>query len=39
MVTNDPIGRMFKRGQLRRQTAQDGRGQAQDRSYVAIDLC
>ena len=23
MVTDDPIGRMFKRGQLRRKTAQD----------------
>jgi hypothetical protein len=25
MVTDDPIGRMFKRGQLRRATAQDGK--------------
>src|SRR6516225_3439895 len=25
MVTDDPIGRMFKRGQLRRKTAQDGK--------------
>jgi hypothetical protein len=24
-VTDDPIGRMFKRGQLRRATAQDGK--------------
>jgi hypothetical protein len=25
MVTNDPIGRMFERGQLRRKTDQDGK--------------
>jgi hypothetical protein len=25
MKTNDPIGRMFKRGQLRRETDRDGK--------------
>ena len=40
MVTNDPIGRMFKRGQPPRdRPGEDRRGQAQGRAYVAIDLC
>jgi hypothetical protein len=34
MVTDDPIGRMFKRGQLRRQTARGGKT-ADDRLKAA----
>jgi hypothetical protein len=42
MVTDDPIGRIFKRGQLRRETAHVGKtaeAKLRGRPYVAIDLC